>query len=243
MLTAILLVVILTAVLSFLKLPVVKGWFGEKITSAGMWTFLDADKYRRIDNLIVPSLNGTTQIDHVLISAYGIFVLETKNMKGWIFGSPENDKWTQSIYGKKRHFQNPMKQNYRHVRCLMDYLHIEEKIFRPVVFFIGNCKFKTPMPSNVLNGGLIPYVQSFNIACLTTQQVADIEGRLIALRKDRSLTKQVHLASLRDRHESTTTCPRCGAELVRRVAKKGNSTGDPFLGCSTFPKCRFTRPV
>ena len=66
---------------------------------------------------MVPSRNGTTQIDHILVSAYGIFVIETKNLKGWIFGSAENATWTQVLAGKKYPFQNPLKQNYRHTRC------------------------------------------------------------------------------------------------------------------------------
>src|SRR5208283_6000551 len=103
--TTIVIGLLLLALVSLLKLNVVKGWFGEKITSAGMWTLLDTNKYRRIDDLIVPAWNGTTQIDHVLVSVQGVFVIETKNMKGWIFGSSENDRWTQSIYGKKKKFQ------------------------------------------------------------------------------------------------------------------------------------------
>ena len=243
MMTTILIVILVLVLVSFLKLNVVKGWFGEKMTSAGMWALLDTDRYRRIDDLIVPARNGTTQIDHALVSVHGIFVIESKNIKGWIFGSPENDKWIQSIYGKKRQFQNPIKQNYRHVRCLADYLGVDEKVFNSVVFFIGDCEFKTPMPSSVLNRGLIPYVKSFNTTYLTLQQVADIEARLIALKGDTSLTKQVHLDSLRNRHESTTVCPRCGERLVQRVAKKGGSEGKPFWGCSSYPKCKFTRPA
>lgn len=87
--TALIVGILLLAGVSLLKLNVVKGWFGEKITSAGIWALLDKDEYRRIDDLIVPSRNGTAQIDHVLVSVHGIFVIETKNMKGWIFGSPE----------------------------------------------------------------------------------------------------------------------------------------------------------
>jgi len=80
---------------------ILKGWLGEKMTTIGMWAFLDKRVYYRIDNAIIPSQNGTTQIDHVVLSVFGIFVIETKNLKGWIFGSPESDKWTQNIFGRK----------------------------------------------------------------------------------------------------------------------------------------------
>lgn len=60
-----------------------KGWVGEKLTTFGMWLRLDETVYRRIDDIILPTRNGTTQIDHVLVSVFGIFVIETKNMQGW----------------------------------------------------------------------------------------------------------------------------------------------------------------
>ncbi len=241
--TTVLIAFLLLAIVMLFKLNAVKGWFGEKITSAGMWALLDKNEYRRIDDVIVPSSTGTTQIDHVLVSEYGIFVIETKNIKGWIFGSPENDKWTQSVYGNKRQFQNPLKQNYRHVRCLAEYLVIDQGLFRSVVFFIGDAKFKTPMPSNVLNSGLIPYVKSFSNKCFEPAQVTNIEAKLLVLKGDPSLTKRVHLDSLRDRHQSTTVCPHCGKQLIKRVSKKGVSAGEPFWGCSEYPRCKFTRPV
>jgi len=107
---------------------------------------------------------------------------------------------------------------------------------------IGDCKFKTQMPSNVLNGGLIPYVKEFKNIFFSPQQVSKIETKLITLKNDKSLNKQMHLTSLRERHESADTCPKCGGKLVRRVAKKGRGEGKAFWGCSSYPKCRFTRP-
>jgi restriction system protein len=71
-----------------------KGWLGEKVTQAGMWLKLDAGIYQRFHDVVVPSRNGTTQIDHVLVSIHGVFVLETKNYDGWIFGdnTPRNGR-------------------------------------------------------------------------------------------------------------------------------------------------------
>ncbi len=239
--TSILLGVILLAFISLLKNKLIKGWCGEKVTSAGIWSLLDKDTYRRIDDVIVPTSNGTTQIDHVIVSAYGIFVIETKNMKGWIFGSADSDKWTQSIFGKKSHFQNPIKQNYRHTRSLAEYLRIDHGLFRPVVFFIGDCEFKTPMPANVLHGGLIPYVKGFRQPCIALQQVLEIETSLSSLKRDSPISRDTHLNSLRERYESTTVCPRCGGQLIQRVAKSGKFAGKPFLGWRIYPRCRYIK--
>jgi len=86
-----------------------RGWFGEKKTTFIMWMTLNAGVYHRIHDVIIPSKNGTTQIDHILVSPYGVFIVETKNMTGWIFGSENQSKWTQVLYGKKYPFQNPIR--------------------------------------------------------------------------------------------------------------------------------------
>jgi len=222
---------------------IIKGWIGEKVTTLGMWAMLDKNVYRRVDNVIVNTPNGTTQIDHVLVSVYGIFVIETKNIKGWIYGAADSDKWTQSIFGKKSQFQNPVKQNYRHTKSLSEYLKLDRALFKPIVFFIGDCEFKTEMPPNVLNRGLIPYIKEFRQALISPQQVAQIEAALISLKQDKSLNRRAHLDSLRERHESTTICPHCGGALVQRVSKTGKFAGKPFLGCSNYPRCKYLKKL
>lgn len=214
-----------------------KGSVGEKLTTAGMWLFLDKKVYRRIDDLIIPSANGTTQIDHVLVSTFGIFVIETKNIQGWIFGNQNDSTWCQSLYGRKNRFQNPLRQNYRHVQCLAEFLGLDQKLFHSVVFFIGECEFKTPVPSNVLASGLSSYICGFRSQILTAAKVDDVERRLREFKASSGLTKSDHLASLERRHSSSTICPKCGGQLVQRTAKR---SGKSFLGCSNFPKCRHT---
>lgn len=34
------------------------------------------------------------------------------------------------------------------------------------------------------------------------------------------------------------SCPKCGADMVKRIAKQGANAGQTFLGCSTYPKCK-----
>ena len=216
---------------------VLKGWFGEKLTTFGMWLRLDENIYRRIDDIILPAKDGTTQIDHVLVSAFGIFVIETKNMQGWIFGGERDSTWCQSIFGHKQRFQNPLRQNYRHIECLAEFLNLERRFLHSVVFFIGECEFKTPLPPNVLCSGLSSHIKSFNTVLLTQQQVLDFEWKLRDVKTSGGLTKSDHLASLSRRHASTDVCPRCGGRMVTRTAK---NSGNQFLGCSNFPKCRHT---
>lgn len=62
-----------------------KGWVGEMQGTLAAKIRLDSQVYRSINNVTIPTANGTTQIDHVIVSRYGIFVVETKNIKGWIY--------------------------------------------------------------------------------------------------------------------------------------------------------------
>jgi len=218
----------------------IKGWIGEKGTQFGMWLGLDSNVYRRIHNLILPAKGGTTQIDHVLVSVFGIFVIETKNMSGWIFGNERSPKWTQSIYGKKFQFQNPLHQNYRHTKALEEFLNLPESCFHPIVFFIGECELKTALPANVLTRGLGTYIKSHRTQVFSPSEAGDIFNRLSSAKLAPVSTHSLHVSGLRERHNGNS-CPKCGAELVVRTATKGRNAGNQFYGCSGFPKCHYTR--
>lgn len=224
-------------------MALLKGWFGEKKTAFNMWISLDAHIYHRFHNVIVPSRNGTTQIDHVLVSPYGIFIVETKNRNGWIFGSEDQAKWTQTFYRKKYGFQNPLRQTYRQKKVLAEFLEIDESAIRTVVYFVGDCKFKTRLPDNVLKSGLGRYIKRFNRVVLGPDILARVCGTLEDHITQSHLTKRDHIRSLRNRHSSTTVCPKCGSGLVERTAKKGRNVGSKFLGCRSYPKCRFTKKI
>ncbi|MDU7140643.1 MAG: nuclease-related domain-containing protein [Finegoldia magna] len=103
-----------------LLLPRLKGAMGESAVKIKL-NSLDKEKYRIINNLVLENEQGntkTTQIDHLVVSRYGIFSVETKNYKGWIYGSEHGKKWTQNIYGNKTNFMNPILQNYAHIKAV-----------------------------------------------------------------------------------------------------------------------------
>ena len=96
-----------------LKSPWFKGITGEFLVNTAARLFLPKDEYHLIKDVTLPNEDGTTQIDHIIVSRYGVFVIETKNMKGWIFGSANQKTWTQKIYKHTHKFQNPLHQNYK----------------------------------------------------------------------------------------------------------------------------------
>lgn len=223
-------------------MSILKGWLGEKVTQLGMWVYLDDTTYRRYHDIILEAHNGTTQIDHVIVSVYGIFVIETKNYAGWIFGDEKQSKWTQVLYGKKNSFQNPLHQNYRHTKELSRVLDVPHEKMHSIVLFIGESEFKTKMPPNVLDKGLAGYIKSFTNIAFSIGELDLIEQKIRQVNAAPTLSRREHVQKLADRFSDDTTCPKCGSRLVRRTARQGKNAGQTFLGCSGFPKCRYTRP-
>lgn len=165
----------------------------------GIALFLDRTVYRRIDDLILVTENGTTQIDHVIVSRFGIFVIETKNMKGWIYGNANDAQWTQALFGKKYRFQNPLRQNYRHTRAIAEKLNIDHEAVIPVIFFIGDCTFKTNMPPQVMRSGVSSYIRSFTAVWFSNDEVLDYERHLRDTKKHTLYTRTSHVQSLKER--------------------------------------------
>ncbi len=237
----------LAMVLALIKTPRFKGMVGEFLVKLAARLRLPADVDHAMHNVTVPTPDGTTQIDHVFVSRFGIFVVETKHMKGWIFGGEKQPKWTQKIYRKTVPFQNPLWQNYKHVKALEAMLDVPAEVIHSIVAFTGESIFKTPMPANVTRGGSYArYIRTFKTPVLNDAQVretiAAIEsGRLAPTRA----THREHVARLRTRSDSSAArhCPRCGSEMVLRTTKRGANVGKRFWGCSTFPACRARQDV
>ncbi|MEI5913428.1 nuclease-related domain-containing protein [Bacillus albus] len=98
--------------------PKWKGKAGEKLVKR-ILSKLDPKSYFVLHNVTVYTEYGdTTQIDHIVIAETGVFVIETKNYEGWIYGSEKAARWTQGIFRKKSSFQNPFRQNYKHIKAI-----------------------------------------------------------------------------------------------------------------------------
>lgn len=161
--------------------------------------------------------------------------------KRWIFGSESQPKWTQVLYSKKYSFQNPIRQTFRQKKVLSEFLGLDESSVHTVVYFVGDCKFKTPLPANVMKSGLRRYIKRFTNRILSTEEVNRVTETLAQHLSEPPLTRRGHVRSLRKRHASTTICPNCGSYLVERTAKKGPNAGSKFLGCESYPRYRFTK--
>ena len=92
----------------------------------------------------------------------------------WIFGSAKQPFWTQKIFRSNYKFQNPLHQNYKHVRALQALLGLGDQQVHSVVVFVGGSRFKTPLPENVTQGsGYVRYIKSKKDFVLSPEQVAE----------------------------------------------------------------------
>ena len=239
--------IVFIVVVNLLRTPMVKGLIGEAIIKVLAKLKLPKAIYVPIHNVTLPTSDGTTQIDHIFVSKFGVFVVETKNMKGWIFGSEKQAQWTQQIYKVKNRFQNPLHQNYKHVKTLESALDIPADSIKSVIAFTGSGTIKTEMPKNVTHGiGYVRYIKSFTDPILTDNQVLQIVEKIRTGRLEPSrATNKEHIQNLENRKNLNTkkACPKCGKPMVLRTAKKGETRGNQFWGCSGFPTCRTVQAI
>lgn len=221
--------------------PQIKGWFGEKAVSS-ILAMLNKDEYKVINDVMLNTEHGTSQIDHVVLSLYGIFVIETKNYKGWITGSEFSEQWTKNMYGTKYKFRNPILQNYGHIKALEKHLGLQKDDFIPIVVFSVDAEIKVKAKTSVIyTVNLNREIKKYREQKFTHQEVERFTNKLLALNVSSRESKKEHVASIKtqisDKKENIKNriCPRCGGQLIERKGKYGT-----FMGCSNYPKCRYT---
>ena len=235
-------------VLYLLKASWFKGITGEFLVHISAKINLNKYEYHVLRNVTLPTEDGTTQIDHIIVSEYGVFVVETKNMKGWIFGDPHQRTWTQKIYKHTNKFQNPLHQNFKHVETLKSTLGLNDQQIFSVVVFVGDSTFKTAMPENVTYGsGFIRFIKSKNKIVISDDDVQQILAKIEAGRLvPSSETNKAHINHVKDivsEKQSNNCCPKCGSPMVVREVKSSPNRGDKFLGCTRFPQCKETTAI
>ena len=120
--------------------PKSKGKEGERQVAKYL-SNLPSKKYIVLNNILLQNNYHSTQIDHIVFSVYGIFVIETKNYSGIIRGKENSENWTKETYGNKFPFRNPILQNKAHIKALQRILSIrDERKIIPIVTFSRRAK-------------------------------------------------------------------------------------------------------
>lgn len=188
----------------------------------------------------------TTQIDHVVVSPFGIFVIETKNYSGWIFGEEKSKRWKETFKTTEgRYFYNPIKQNWGHTFALAERLQLNVRLFKPVVVFSDDCELHVESTTPVVYmSQLEDLISNYTQVLISDNDVALIFDRISKMDLDGIEIENRHIQSIEERFEEKEItiqggkCPRCGGQLKLRNGKYGQ-----FYGCSNYPQCRFTHKV
>lgn len=189
--------------------------------------------------------NGTTQVDQIIVSRYGIFVIEIKTYRGWIYGGERQKQWYQVFSKNKKYkFKNPVHQNWLHIKALKETMKfkLHEDAFKTVILFSGEVTLKTDFPPYVVKGlNYVDYIKSFKEEILTDVEVNYVVEKMKEFQVSSKDHKE-HIKKIKDERnfetESVPTCPACGLPMKIRVSSKSPSKGKRFWGCSGFPKCR-----
>lgn len=209
-------------------------------------------EYRVLNNVTIPDQGTkpnkkyTTQIDHVVVSPFGIFVIETKNYSGWIFGDEKNKRWKETFKTRPGHyFYNPIKQNWGHVYALAEHLQLNTRVFKPIVVFSNTCALNVDTTTPVVYmHQLKGLIQSYTQEIIPRMDVSFIYDKISKTNLAGEEIEDQHIRSIGERMEERETavrqgkCPQCGGDLKLRNGKYG-----AFYGCSNYPGCRFTHKI
>ena len=229
-------------VAALFETPFGKGLLGELVVKLVLGKTCEEsgrEKYV-INNYLIQLDNGkTSQMDHILINNKGVFVVETKNYSGRIYGDDYGREWTQVLnYGKvKNKFYSPVKQNAAHVHHIKQLIPAEIPVYSAVVFIQGNTRYISSQYVYTLLG-LRDFIKHDRIPCMSPQQVREIYNILVSHNKSAIIGNAEHVRNIQNTQNeiANNICPRCGGRLVARRGKRNN-----FLGCSNYPKCKFTK--
>lgn len=171
--------------------------------------YLEKEGAKFLFNVYVPNGYGnTTEIDIVVITTYGIYVLECKNYGGWIFGNQKQEFWTVTYRnGEKNRFYNPVKQNRTHIQCLMYYLNQYKGLYSGVVFS-DRCELKnvTIYDKNVFVGhefNLVTCVHEWRNKAeikFSSDEINTIYNILFPLTQIDVAERSMHIDSIRKIH-------------------------------------------
>ncbi len=218
------------------------------------------DEYTIFNDVILSTSTGTTQIDHIVVSKYGVFAIETKNYRGEIYGDDYRKEWTQLIvtkvtypkkwwktytYVTKNHFYNPVKQSQGHAYRIKEliksfpYLKIV-----PIVVFAGDAILKNVVSKYhvVYEEELLSAINEYKTIYLTDDEVHKVVNILETNNVRDIVNNRQHVKNIRaaekkiDAIVGSGICPKCGGTLVERFGQYG-----VFYGCSNFPQCNFTK--
>ena len=239
------------AIIGIIVTIVVKKNMTQVVGFAGeYWVQKELNKlpgeYLFLSDVMLEIDGKTTQIDHIVFSKYGIFVIETKQRNTYITGNEHDKYWVVKAGRKKHYMYNPIHQNYGHKKAIEKILGLNDNQVIDIVCVSGQANLRIKSNKVVRVEKLVD-----RILFEKEEKIEDyvsMAHRINAMNiVDKKYRKQ-HIEDIKENINNNTEelrkevvmnrCPRCGNELVIRKGKTGE-----FVGCLSFPKCRYTKEI
>ena len=212
-------IIIGIVVISFVFIRVykakIKGYIGEKQVSKRLRK-LNKRKYKVLNNVLLKTANGSTQIDHVVISIYGVFVIEN--------------------------LRNPIKQNNGHIKAIKDLIpEIRYKKIKSIILFSKRARLNVNAVTDVTYINKVnKIIKSYKTKEYTIEEVERIFKKLEELNVNSFKERKAHVKNVKrtvknaEKKLKKNRCPRCGGKLKKKKSKYGK-----FKGCKNYPNCTF----
>jgi len=233
-------IVLLIIFIRYLRSPKGRGMIGEYRVRRALGSNVEGLKYV-INDVTVVNDGKSSQIDHIVILRTGIFVIETKNYSGRIYGSETARNWTQVLaYGKtKNKLYNPIMQNKSHIYALSELLGRKD-VFKSIIVFPKadlHLKVETPVGNIRL---MRKELTSYNKAILTSQEIENFYNVIMYYKENPPVTNKEHVASIKEMKQKIedNICPRCNSKLILRAGVQGR-----LYSCSNYPTCTFRKNI
>lgn len=237
----ILVALIILCILLEVFYPKFRGYMGEFWVRKELEK-LPKDEYILLNDIMIQDENGTHQIDHIVLSNYGLFVIEMKNYYGRIKGEEFNHKWCQYLGRNRYYFYNPIHQNYGHIESLSNLLNIDRNFFVSIICFSNQARL------NIKSKSIVTQVDFVKTEILRFSQksnhfdIGHMKDIILSHNIIDKKQRREHVAKIYEKKhknlslEENMICPKCHGTLVERKGKYGN-----FIGCSNFPNCRYIK--
>ena len=200
---------------SYFNIKFDKGKYGEYLIYKYLMG-LEHQGAKYLFNIYVPKNDEeTTEIDVLMISHKGLFVFESKNYSGWIFGSEFQKYWYQTLPTGRRNrshkekFYNPIYQNNTHIKYLNSLIGTNYPTYSIITFSerctLRNIEVKTPNVY-VINRyhvrDLIALIYENKPDILTDQEITEIYNVLYPLTQVDENIKQKHIDNINNKFKN-----------------------------------------
>ncbi len=200
---------------------------------------LPKDNYILLNDVTIKSARKVYIIDNLVISKFGIFVIEFVDVSGKVYGDDRSDEWIELNGTKKKYFKNPTHKNHSSIRMLSELLEIDQRFFIPIICFSNDAVICTEIKDKTTKLEILDdCIKNYHKEVLK-YGLSEMANKI----KEANIIKEKNIPLADKKVDNKkrvidNKCPKCGSKLVKRNGKYGD-----FLGCSNYPECKYTREI